>query len=130
VRDAVDVAIRRGRLVDSSAISRVIAFVPRVIVASPGYLSQARVPATPTDLNRHRIVGGTATVVSSARVFERDRDIVTVDVQPRFLINSNEGAVAAASGGLLGAEAEDGMTSRCTPISRWTRPPGRRQEYW
>ncbi len=100
VRDAVDVAIRLGRLVDSNATAKVIASVPRVIVASPGYLSRADVPATPADLTRHRIVGGTATVVPSAWVFERDGDQVTVDVQPSFSTNSNEGAVAAAAGDL------------------------------
>ncbi len=60
VRDAVDVAIRLGRLADSSATARQIATIPRVIVAAPAYLAQHGSPATPEELAQHRIVGGTA----------------------------------------------------------------------
>jgi DNA-binding transcriptional LysR family regulator len=45
VRDAVDVAIRLGRLVDSTATVKLIATIPRVVVASPGYLAQHGKPA-------------------------------------------------------------------------------------
>jgi DNA-binding transcriptional LysR family regulator len=100
VRDAVDVAIRLGMLVDSSATAKLVATIPRVIVAAPTYLEQAGTPAAPADLTKHRIVGGTATVVASAWVFERDGEKVTVDLQPHFSTNDNEGAVAAAAGGL------------------------------
>jgi DNA-binding transcriptional LysR family regulator len=100
VRDAVDVAIRLGRLVDSSATAKLVTTIPRVIVASPTYLEQAGAPATPTELTKHRIVGGTATAVPSAWAFERGGEKVTVDLQPHFSTNENEGAVAAAAGGL------------------------------
>src|ERR1700730_15898718 len=47
VREAVDVAIRLGRLVDSSATAKLIANIPRVIVAAPKYLERVGTPATP-----------------------------------------------------------------------------------
>jgi DNA-binding transcriptional LysR family regulator len=100
VRDAVDVAIRLGRLVDSSATAKLIATIPRVIVAAPTYLEQAGAPAIPSELTKHRIVGGTASAVPSAWAFERGGERVTVDLQPHFSTNENEGAVAAAAGGL------------------------------
>lgn len=100
VRDAVDVAIRLGRLIDSSATAKLVATIPRVIVAAPAYLEQAGAPATPTELTGHRIVGGTATAVPSAWTFERDGEKVTVDPESNFSTNENEGAVAAAAGGL------------------------------
>jgi DNA-binding transcriptional LysR family regulator len=50
VREAVDVAIRLGRLIDSSATTKLIATIPRVIVAAPQYLERAGVPAIPMDL--------------------------------------------------------------------------------
>src|SRR3984957_3733843 len=56
VRDAVDVAIRLGRLPDSTATARLIALIPRVIIASPDYLARHGTPAHPNDLVRHRIV--------------------------------------------------------------------------
>jgi DNA-binding transcriptional LysR family regulator len=100
VRDAVDVAIRLGRLVDSSATAMRIASIPRVIVAAPAYLEQAGTPAMPTDLTKHRIVGGSAAAVATAWAFERGREKVPVDLTPHFASNDNEGAVAAAAAGL------------------------------
>jgi DNA-binding transcriptional LysR family regulator len=100
VRDAVDVAIRLGRLVDSSATAKRIASIPRVIVAAPAYLEHAGAPAMPTDLTRHRIVGGSAAAVPTAWVFGRGKEKVAVDLQPHFTTNDNEGAVAAAAAGL------------------------------
>jgi DNA-binding transcriptional LysR family regulator len=99
VRDAVDVAIRLGRLPDSTATARLIAEIPRVIVASPDYLAVHGVPAHPDDLAEHRIVGGTASAVPAAWRLERDGDEVAVTLEPHFSTNDNEGAIAAAVAG-------------------------------
>ena len=53
VRDGIDVAVRVGRLRDSSLKARRIAMVPRVLVASPGYLSEHGVPSKPAELAAH-----------------------------------------------------------------------------
>jgi DNA-binding transcriptional LysR family regulator len=100
VRDAVDVAIRLGRLADSSATAKLVARIPRVIVAAPTYLEQAGAPQVPTELTKHRIVGGSAAAVPTAWAFERGGERVTVDLQFHFSTNENEGAVAAAVAGL------------------------------
>lgn len=52
-RDAVDVAIRSGKLEDSSLVSQQLASGRRVLVASPAYLELHGVPQTPQDLVRH-----------------------------------------------------------------------------
>jgi DNA-binding transcriptional LysR family regulator len=100
VREAVDVAIRLGRLVDSSATAKLIATIPRVIVAAPKYLERAGAPTMPADLTQHRIIGGSAAAVPTAWAFERDGDKVAVDLEPHFSTNENEGVVAAAVAGL------------------------------
>ena len=100
VREAVDVAIRLGQLIDSSATAKLIAKIPRVIVAAPTYLEQAGTPAWPMDLAKHRIVAGSAAAVPSAWAFELRGEKLTVDLQPHFSTNENEGAVAAAVAGL------------------------------
>ena len=100
IREAVDVAIRLGRLVDSSATAKLIARIPRIIVAAPKYLERAGSPATPADLTKHRIIGGSAAAVPSAWAFERGSEQVTVDLQPHLSTNENEGAIAAAAAGL------------------------------
>jgi DNA-binding transcriptional LysR family regulator len=99
VRDAVDVAIRLGRLVDSTATAKQIATIPRVIVASPDYLAVHGAPQTPQELLRHRIVGGTATSVPSAWLFARDGEDALIQLEPYFSTNENEGAISAAAAG-------------------------------
>ena len=100
VKEAVDVAIRLGRLVDSTATSRRLTDIRRVIVASPDYLARHGTPDTPQSLTRHRIVGGPAADVPSAWQFFRDGEELTVDLEPHFWTNENEGAIAAAISGL------------------------------
>jgi DNA-binding transcriptional LysR family regulator len=100
IKEAVDVAIRLGRLFDSSATATTIAQIPRVVVASRGYVELNGAPATPDALTRHRIVGGPASVVPSAWKFERAGREVVVDLEPHFSTDENEGAVAAATAGL------------------------------
>jgi DNA-binding transcriptional LysR family regulator len=111
VRDAVDVAIRLGRLTDSTATTRLIATIPRVIVASPDYLARFGVPVAPMDLLSHRIVGGTASVVPEAWLFEQAGREVKVEPNAIFSTNANEGAVAAAVAG-LGITSTGGWSCR------------------
>ncbi|QPF91029.1 LysR family transcriptional regulator [Bradyrhizobium commune] len=100
VREAVDVAIRIGRLTDSSATARLIARITRVIVAAPSYLAQAGMPEVPADLSRHRIIGGPATLVPTAWQFERDGKTETLELSPHLSTNDNEATVAAATAGM------------------------------
>jgi DNA-binding transcriptional LysR family regulator len=111
VRDAVDVAVRLGKLPDSSATARLIATIPRVIVAAPAYLTQHGTPATPDDLARHRIVGGTASAVPTAWAFERAGRQSVLELTPHFSTSDNEGAIAAAVAG-FGITSTSGWACR------------------
>ncbi len=111
VRDAVDVAIRLGKLADSSATARLIATIPRVIVAAPDYLAQHGVPETPDDLAGHRIVGGTASAAPTAWAFEQAGRKSVLDLTPHFSTSDNEGAIAAAVAG-LGITSTSGWACR------------------
>jgi DNA-binding transcriptional LysR family regulator len=53
VEQGVDVAIRMGRLADSSLGARYLGQNPWVLVASPTYLAQHGRPQTPADVARH-----------------------------------------------------------------------------
>ncbi len=53
VEQGVDVAIRMGRLADSSLGARYLGVNPWVLVGSPDYLRQHGVPGQPQDLARH-----------------------------------------------------------------------------
>ncbi|NML19111.1 LysR family transcriptional regulator [Azohydromonas caseinilytica] len=48
-----DVAIRMGRLQDSSLMSRRLCALQRIVVASPGYIDRHGPPVTPQGLERH-----------------------------------------------------------------------------
>jgi DNA-binding transcriptional LysR family regulator len=58
VTEGVDVALRFGRLADSTATALRIWAWPRVLVASPAYLNVAGIPHTPDDFRRHAIILG------------------------------------------------------------------------
>ena len=111
VRDAVDVAFRLGRLPDSTATAKLVAMIPRVVIASPDYLARHGAPVHPYDLVRHRIVGGTASAVPAAWRFERDGDEVAVALEPHFSTDDNDGAIAAAVAG-LGITSTSGWACR------------------
>jgi DNA-binding transcriptional LysR family regulator len=53
IEENIDVAIRMGKLQDSSLVSRKLCDLQRVVVASPSYLEQHGVPAHPRDLSGH-----------------------------------------------------------------------------
>ena len=100
IRAAIDVALRFGRLSDSSATAKLIATIPRVVVASPSYLARHGTPETPDALANHRIVGGPASAVMTAWRFHRDGQEGAVRLEPHFATNENEGAIAAVVAGM------------------------------
>jgi len=67
IGDGIDVAIRVGRLPDSSLVARRLVSDPVVAVASPAYLKRAGVPRQLADLRRH------ACLRYSTEWFESDR---------------------------------------------------------
>ncbi len=56
VRDGYDIAIRGGRIVDSSLVSRPVCRLNTVLVASTDYLAQHGVPHTPGELKAHHLI--------------------------------------------------------------------------
>ncbi|KEA49987.1 transcriptional regulator [Mangrovibacter sp. MFB070] len=56
VRDGYDLAIRGGRIVDSSLVSRPVCHLSMVLVASPEYLERHGIPDTPEELSRHNLI--------------------------------------------------------------------------
>jgi LysR family transcriptional regulator for bpeEF and oprC len=53
VGEEVDLAIRFGRLANSSLIARPLTSLPIVLVGAPSYLAQAGIPQHPQDLTQH-----------------------------------------------------------------------------
>jgi DNA-binding transcriptional LysR family regulator len=121
IKAAVDVAIRLGRLPDSTATAKLIAMIPRVVIASPDYLARHGAPETPEDLVRHRILGGTAAAAPTAWKFQKDGEERAIKLEPHFSTDENEGLIAAAAAGFgitstsgwaCGRELENGTLVR------------------
>ena len=97
--EGVDLALRIGRLPDSSLIStRVGSEVRRVVVGSPAYLA-ARPPITePADLIDHRIIAFTNFGLDSWSFAPRPGTRVprSVHFHPRMIVNSVRAAAASA----------------------------------
>lgn len=98
VMEGVDVALRFGRLPDSSATARRIGTSHRILVAAPAYLRRAGAPATPADLPGHSIIVGPAALFGWT--FQRDGKEISLQLDGRLAVNVNEAATTAAVAGL------------------------------
>jgi DNA-binding transcriptional LysR family regulator len=99
VVEGVDVALRFGPLSDSTATVRRILAWPRVLAASPAYLDKAGAPLTPTDLARHAIILGPASLRGHWS-FRKGDTATSFQVEGKLTISASLGAIAAAVEGL------------------------------
>jgi DNA-binding transcriptional LysR family regulator len=89
VSRGIDVALRMGRLADSSLGGRYIGSNPWVMVASPGYLAEHPAPRTPKDLNNHDcIVYSSVQGDAIWQIRSRDGEIHPVVVNGRLRSNN------------------------------------------
>ena len=96
VEDGLDVALRIGRLVDSSLVARRVGEVRRVLVASPAYLAERGMPQAPGDLLRHDAIFSSGRPVPIEWRFAQGARGRIVRLAPRLLVNEVEAALAAA----------------------------------
>jgi DNA-binding transcriptional LysR family regulator len=97
VSAGIDVAVRIGRLRDSSLIAKKLAPNPRVLCASPAYLERAGTPETLEDLGRHECILLSGTTHWPFEIGGRLKDI---RVNGRLSSSSVEAVHAACLGGL------------------------------
>ncbi|MCP5168380.1 MAG: LysR family transcriptional regulator [Hahellaceae bacterium] len=82
ITDQFDVAIRHGRLPDSSFVARKLAEVNYVLVASPGYLKQVRPITTPEEIPLHSLISFTYPEFSKAWCFRRNGTEQVMPIKP------------------------------------------------
>jgi DNA-binding transcriptional LysR family regulator len=100
VEHGVDVAVRIGRLVDSSLTAIRLGTMATAIVASPAYLARHGTPSTPEELARHAHVLHAGPLQSDEIVLEGPRGrSVTVRAPSRFTISSILGVLEAVIAG-------------------------------
>ncbi len=99
LHERVDVAIRTGKLDDSTARSRRIGAWPILIAAAPSYLAAHGTPTQPSELADHRaILAGP--LAGSAWVFTLGKRKVSVTVGGQLAVTSSEVGLEAAIAGV------------------------------
>ncbi|MGN8252312.1 LysR family transcriptional regulator [Pseudomonas sp. SMV7] len=100
VEEGMDVAVRIGPLPDSGLKALRVGRVRRMLCAAPEYLARHGVPQHPSDLAGHAVIGTTNLSPRAGWRFGVAEEPTLVRVKPRLTVTSNDGAIAAASGGL------------------------------
>jgi len=100
VADRIDVAIRFGKLKDSGFVARKLAELPRILIASSDYFAARGMPESPDALAKHDIIIGPVSPQIWPWTFTRQGESHHARIAPRYLFDSADGAVAAATAGL------------------------------
>lgn len=96
----VDVAVRIGPLPDSDLIARRAGHIRWILCASPAYLTRAGEPATPEALANHDCVAFDGRNSYRSWTIGAGALARTVEIWPRFSVNTAEAVVEAAAAGL------------------------------
>ncbi|GGX99520.1 LysR family transcriptional regulator [Massilia dura] len=99
VEEGLDVGIRIGHLPDSSLQAIRVGQVRSVLCAAPAYLAEHGVPELPEDLAEHVLISSSGSSVDPAWKFMRDGSVVSVKVQPRLIMSTNDSTIEAARSG-------------------------------
>jgi DNA-binding transcriptional LysR family regulator len=88
VEEGIDVAIRFGRLNDSSLVARRLAGSPVAVVASPTYLQRRGIPQHPNELARHRCLHYTYLSTGTEWIFPAAGGEIRVRIASSFRTNN------------------------------------------
>jgi DNA-binding transcriptional LysR family regulator len=99
VEEDIAVAVRVGRLPDSSLVARKLGEVRMVVCAAPSYLARRGRPTAPADLRQHDCLVFSDTLGPSEWHFQSVKGRIGVKVQGRVCANNLDALVAAAIGG-------------------------------
>lgn len=100
VEEGLDVAVRIGRLADSSLIARRLAPIRRLAAAAPAYLERRGIPQTPSDLIHHDCLTHGVMVAAEWRFTGIDGRGYEVGVHGRFHADNGDVLRVMALAGL------------------------------
>jgi len=101
MEEGFDLAIRIGRLADSSLVARKLGAMQRYIVASPAYLAERGTPKVPADLRHHAcLCYSNADTIDEWRFCEPDGRPISIEVKGRVRANNGDLLRIAALRGL------------------------------
>jgi len=102
IREGYDLAVRIGRLKDSSLVAKKLAECKRVLCCSPGYARHAGLPSTLDELKGHACIGYANVPIGERWLFEAERGGKqrSILVQPRLTVDNGEAIRDAAIAGM------------------------------
>jgi DNA-binding transcriptional LysR family regulator len=90
VEEGIDIAIRIGRLADTSFLARKIGEDKRLICAAPSYLARHGRPQRPEDLRRHNCLVSRDRTQLNRWPFKVDGQVVEIEVSGRVAVTEGE----------------------------------------
>ena len=111
LEEGVDVGIRIGELPDSTMRAIKVGSVRRILVASPDYLKRHGIVQSPDALHEHSLISSSAGKLVQEWRFDRSAKVasvkaaspkanpLTVRIQPRLTVTTNDAAIKAACAG-------------------------------
>lgn len=99
VENHVDMAVRIGRLPDSSFVATKLGVMGWVTCASPSYLAARGRPESLEDLQHHDCIAFEGLYSTNSWSFQVGKQIVSVPIKPRFAVSTASGAIDAALNG-------------------------------
>jgi DNA-binding transcriptional LysR family regulator len=97
--EPVDVAIRVGKLPDSSLVAIRVGASRRVVCGSPSYFAIQGTPKIPSELAAHACVTFRGLMSPDTWTFRSGESQISVAIQSRLIVNTAEAAVDAAIAG-------------------------------
>jgi DNA-binding transcriptional LysR family regulator len=103
IEDGFDLAVRVGRLAESSLIAKKLCPMRRVACASPAYLKAMGVPRTPADLAQHRCLSHSELAAQEWRFVDSGNKPLGINVTGPVRVNNGEAMrhLALAGVGLI-----------------------------
>jgi DNA-binding transcriptional LysR family regulator len=99
VEEGIDVAIRLGRLADTSFMARKIGEDIRLVCAAPSYIARRGAPQRPEELTRHECINRERLYLNRW-AFRIDGQIREIEVGGRITVNEGEAQMRLALQGL------------------------------
>jgi DNA-binding transcriptional LysR family regulator len=100
IEERVDVAVRMGKLTDSSNIAKEVGVIREVVCASPAYFKKHGLPKKLEDLSKHNCVTFDRLGEASEWSFQKGKITKTIQVHSRLTVSSSEAAMEAAISGI------------------------------
>ncbi|QRM55256.1 LysR family transcriptional regulator [Sinorhizobium sp. BG8] len=96
----VDLAVRIGKLPDSSLVFRNIGTIRRIVCGSPHYIEGRGAPSQPTDLPGHDCISFEGITSTENWSFTTGQSVESIPIHSRLVVNTAEAAIDAAIAGL------------------------------